>query len=145
MKLSRAITSRSRQNDSVFLYNGMSGALLAIDRATHASLVQDLAAGRRPECDAELLTNLVRGRMLVADSCDEFDLLRMTYEASRRSTDRLALTIVTSLGCNFDCPYCFEAKHGSVMRADVQAALAGTASRTSLSARIPPARPVVRR
>src|SRR5262249_8819925 len=32
----------------------------------------------------------------------------------------------TSLGCNFDCPYCFEAKHPSVMGTDVEAAILDT-------------------
>src|SRR5947208_9489530 len=54
---------------------------------------------------------MAHGRMLVADNTDEIDLLAQRYEFTRHDPTRFALTIVTSLGCNFDCPYCFEAKH----------------------------------
>jgi uncharacterized protein len=37
----------------------------------------------------------------------------------------LALTLVTSLGCNFDCPYCFEEKHPSIMDGEVQGLVLG--------------------
>jgi uncharacterized protein len=58
--------------------------------------------------------------MLVPDAADELELLRRRYAASRRNTGRFHLTIVTSLGCNFDCPYCFEAKHPSLLGDAVQ-------------------------
>jgi uncharacterized protein len=46
--------------------------------------------------------------------------LRQRYITTREDSSRFALTMVTSLGCNFDCPYCFEAKHPSIMDEDVQ-------------------------
>src|SRR5947208_7308605 len=66
---------------------------------------------------------MAHGRMLVADNTDEIDLLAQRYEFTRHDPTRFALTIVTSLGCNFDCPYCFEAKHPSIMHDDVVTAV----------------------
>ncbi len=71
------------------------------------------------DCSVDLLERMAHGRMLVADDTDEIDLLARRYELTRDDTSRFALTIVTSLGCNFDCPYCFEAKHPSIMHDDV--------------------------
>jgi uncharacterized protein len=53
--------------------------------------------------------------MLVSSDADELALLSDRYAESRNATNRFVLTLVTSLGCNFDCPYCFEAKHPSLM------------------------------
>jgi uncharacterized protein len=61
--------------------------------------------------------------MLIADDLDELELLRSRYLSSQSNTRSLALTLVPSLGCNFDCPYCFEDKHPSVMNENVQAAV----------------------
>lgn len=61
--------------------------------------------------------------MLIPVGLDELKMLEMRYGATRFGTRRFALTIVTSLGCNFDCPYCLEAKHPSIMNAEVQAAV----------------------
>jgi uncharacterized protein len=63
------------------------------------------------------------GRMLVPDDGDELALLETRYRLSRYDRGRFGLTLVTSLGCNFDCPYCFEAKHPSIMDEAVVAAV----------------------
>jgi uncharacterized protein len=61
--------------------------------------------------------------MLIPSELDELELLARRYRLSRHNTDHFALTIVTSLGCNFDCPYCYEAKHPSVMNEEVRKAV----------------------
>ena len=66
---------------------------------------------------------MIAGRMLIRDDVDEVDRLARRYEAGRQDRSRVALTIVTSLGCNFDCPYCFEAKHDSIVDDDVKRAI----------------------
>ena len=48
------------------------------------------------------------------DDTDELAILAGRYAASRRNSRRFALTIVTSLGCNLDFPYCYEKKHPSI-------------------------------
>jgi uncharacterized protein len=61
--------------------------------------------------------------MLVGDDADELHDLAARYRASQNNRSHFALTIVTSLGCNFDCPYCFEAKHPSIMDGEIQDAV----------------------
>jgi uncharacterized protein len=103
-----------------FLYNGMSGALLKLGAGERRSLEGFLAGDAHSGCSASLLESLAHGRMLVSDDVDELQLLSTRYELSRYDTTRLALTIVTSLGCNFDCPYCFEDKHPSILDEEVE-------------------------
>ncbi len=106
-----------------FLYNGLSGALLKLAAGERESIERYLAGEHGSGCSASLLEGLARGRMLVSDETDELQLLATRYALSRNDTSRLALTIVTSLGCNFDCPYCFEDKHPSILDGEVEAAV----------------------
>src|SRR5687767_7034132 len=94
-----------------YVYNGLSGAVIEVPREKWASISSFIAGDDRGDADAALLHALVRGRMVIPDDTDEFALLRERYRITRHRTDAFHLTIVTSLGCNFDCPYCFEAKH----------------------------------
>jgi len=105
-----------------YLYNGMSGALLRLGAGERGVVEGYLGGERGTGVSAALLESLARGRMLVSDDTDEVALLAKRYELSRNDTSRLALTIVTSLGCNFDCPYCFEDKHPSILGPEVEAA-----------------------
>ena len=112
-----------REGDSEYVYNGMSGALLRTPRGTEDD-VRRLDAGELPEhTSVDLLQRLTHGRMLVSDDVDELGLLRTRYELTRSDPSLLGLTLVSSAGCNFDCPYCFEDKRPSIMSAEVQAAI----------------------
>lgn len=112
-----------RQGDSEYVYNGMSGALLRTPVGTEDD-VRRLDAGELPQRTAvDLLQRLTQGRMLVSDEVDELGLLRTRYELTRSDPSVLGFTLVSSAGCNFDCPYCFEDKRPSIMSTEVRAAI----------------------
>jgi uncharacterized protein len=102
------------------VYNGFSGRLVAVPTGQREPIRRFLDGDDDAPVDADLIRTLVGAHVLIADSSDELDLLRRRYEATRRNPDRFRLTIVTSLGCNFDCPYCFEAKHPELLTGAVQ-------------------------
>jgi uncharacterized protein len=106
-----------------YVYNGMSGALLRVAADDRQPLDRFLGGDDDSGCRPILLAELARGRMVVPDELDELDLLALRYKSSREGTSHFALTIVTSLGCNFDCPYCFEAKHPSILNETVERAV----------------------
>ncbi len=110
------------RDGSAFVYNGVSGSLLAMPVDDRRAL-ELLLSGDHTDCSTELVRELALGRMLVADEADELALLEARYAHSRHDQSRFALTIVTSLGCNFDCPYCFEAKHPSILDSEVEGAI----------------------
>ncbi|HTV44010.1 MAG TPA: radical SAM protein [Stellaceae bacterium] len=110
----------ARRDDRYYVYNGMSGSLLGMPAHDHAALRRYLDNTETRDVSADLLAKLAVGRMLVPDDADELLTLQRRYETSRQANDRLVLTIVSSLGCNFDCPYCFEAKYPSILAPDVQ-------------------------
>lgn len=102
-----------------FIYNGRSGGLIDLGRGGAKKL-----QGPLDEVEPDLLTDLVRGQMVLPDQTDEISLLRAKYQSGRVDRTSLHLTLVTSLGCNFDCPYCFEAKRPSIMSSEVADAVA---------------------
>lgn len=106
-----------------YLYNGISGALLRVPREDYHALQRFLANEQDSSCSPILLADLIKGRMVIRDDANELDLLAKRYQASRSNVEHFALTIITSLGCNFDCPYCFEAKHPSIMSEEVEQAI----------------------
>ena len=58
--------------------------------------------------------------MVLPSETNEFEMLSKIYQTSRYNNSHFGLTIVTSMGCNFDCPYCFESKYPSIMNDEVQ-------------------------
>ena len=110
--------------DAAYVFNARSGSLLRIGSDDYQAL-RNFLSDRTPSCPPKVLASLAAGSMLVSDDADEIGALAKRYESGRVSTGRFALTIVTSLGCNFSCPYCFEDKHPSVMDEDVQKLVLG--------------------
>jgi uncharacterized protein len=105
--------------DFFLVFNAVSGMAVRVPRISLPD-VQAFICGSDIACDFAVLRDMTMARMLVPDSLDELDLLRDRYLRARRGDGVLGLTLVTSLGCNFDCPYCFEAKHPSLMNSEVQ-------------------------
>lgn len=108
---------------ALYVFNGVSGALLQLPKSEYEGIQALIAGAEQPTCTAQVVEQLIRGSMLIPSDFDELSLLANRYQFSRHNTDHFALTIVTSLGCNFDCPYCFEAKHPSIMNDEVQRAV----------------------
>lgn len=111
-----------RQRGAMYVYNGLSGSLLMVPYSHYQALKRYLA-GLTKDCSPALLHDMALARMLVPDAADEVKSLSALYEQSKKDPTALGLTIVTSLGCNCDCPYCFEERRPSVMGQHVQAAI----------------------
>jgi len=112
----------SQRGDGAYVFNGVSGGVISMSERERRQLLGFLD-GDDDAAPVELLEELIRGRMLVSDDADEVRFLSDRYRLSRQGTSTFALTIVTSLGCNFDCPYCFEAKHPSIVTPEVEASI----------------------
>ncbi|MEY2567762.1 MAG: uncharacterized protein QOE35_2291 [Actinomycetota bacterium] len=106
-----------------YVYNGVSGGLLRLANGDRKAVDRFLAGDPTPGCKPSLLADMAKGRMLVSDGHDELSALATLYQLTRYDTSQFGLTIVSSLGCNFDCPYCFEDKHPSIMGEEVQKAV----------------------
>ena len=122
MKQSRYNIWADAEDGGSYLFNGISGGLKHLS-GEEREAVEAFTTGALVDCSVKLLEDLVRGRMLIPDDADELKMLSERYNQSRYNTSHFGVTLITSLGCNFDCPYCFEAKHPSIMDDEVQEAI----------------------
>ena len=110
-----------------YVYNGLSGALVELSDSEYSNLM-NLLGGETPLTVTDygltgLLPDLQRAKVVLDDECDELEILTARYSGAASDNSSLGLTLVPNLGCNFDCPYCFEDKHPSLMSDEVQAAI----------------------
>lgn len=103
-----------------FLHNGVSGQTFHLDQAVRRRLEAIVHGSEITSDDAAVLTPLVAGRALINHDVDELAILRTRYQAASVQPRHFGLTVVTSLGCNFDCPYCYEDKKPSILSGTVQ-------------------------
>lgn len=113
----------SQDGEHVLVHNGMSGELHYLTEEARRAIDATVRGGPVSATDAALLDRLVRGRILISDDVDELQVLRNRYAAASLDAGHLGLTLITSLGCNFDCPYCYEDKRPSLLDRDVEAAV----------------------
>lgn len=104
------------------VFSGMSGTLIRLHPGEREAIERFVATGETT-LDPARLRQFVEWQLLVSSNHDERERLRHRYDISRHDASSLDLTLVTSLGCNFDCPYCYESKRPSLMNAEVQRAV----------------------
>ena len=122
MQVSRyAVWAETEHGDAVF--SGVSGALLPLQPGERRCIETFVATGEPTGVSPERLKELVQARVLVASDRSELETLRARYNRSKYDSAVLSLTLITSLGCNFDCPYCYESKRPSLMNPEVQQAI----------------------
>lgn len=115
---------KSKRNGHL-LYNALSNHLAAVDDQT-AALLQSVSRGERefrPADNFPLYLQLLLAKVLI-DDVEEDSLLESIHHhrnLANYDTSSLLLTIAPTLGCNFDCPYCFEKnKRGVHMPEEVE-------------------------
>jgi uncharacterized protein len=109
--------------DCAYVYNTASGGLLRLDKDSIGHIAAFVERRADHGLTNGLLAELIRGRFLVQDGHDELAELQDKYERGRQDAHNLHMTIVPSLGCNFDCPYCFELKEPSTLNRTVADAI----------------------
>lgn len=108
------------RGERTWIHNGLSGQVFSVasDEWSDALAFLDGNDERMPA--VETLRDLTVARMLVNDDTDELGVLERRYRTATADRASFALTIVTSLGCNFDCPYCFEDKPAAILDAETE-------------------------
>lgn len=103
-------------NNSTLIFNLRTSAFVAIDSdSLTTDLLNELETGAT-DCpnllnvkttNPSLVDNLTTGGFVIDSIHNEFAEVKSRYEKYRNSDDQLALTLLSSEGCNFRCPYCF--------------------------------------
>lgn len=93
-------------DDGALIINVRSGGILSLNKDYYRSYKKLAAEGT---CEAlDLVDELQRGGMLLADDRNERAELLLQSRAARFANTSLSLTIAPTMGCNFCCPYCYE-------------------------------------
>jgi uncharacterized protein len=98
-----------------WVHNGLSGQVVAVPTHLWTAALAFVDGDHLGLLPAGTLRDLTSARMLVNDDTDELGALERRYRAATSDRSSFALTVVTSLGCNFDCPYCFESKPAAIL------------------------------
>lgn len=106
--------------DRTWVHNGLSGRVASMDSSVWSDVLAFLDADDSRPPPVDTLRDLTVARMLVDGEIDELAVLERRYRAGATDRTSFALTIVTSLGCNFDCPYCFENKPNATIDAETE-------------------------
>lgn len=112
----------AEEDGAAFVFNGVSGALVQMTSEKRAKTELAVAAGPADPEDEATLVQLVRMSVVVSDDVDELARLERRYEAAR-SAGPFAVTIVPTVACNLDCPYCYEDKQPGRMTPEVAEAV----------------------
>jgi uncharacterized protein len=111
------------RGELTWIHNGVSGQVFSLPTDDWSDALAFLEGDHARMPAVETLRDLTVARMLVNDDQDEVATLERRFRAGTSDRSAFALTIVTSLGCNFDCPYCFENKPPAILDAETEALL----------------------
>jgi uncharacterized protein len=111
--------------ERVWVYNSLSGATLSVGADDWVGVQRFLAGDVVSSPPLEALRDLTVGRMIVNDDLDELEVLERRFRERAGDRTSFVLTIVTSLGCNFDCPYCFQVKPRAILDDETVGLLVG--------------------
>lgn len=112
------------------VYNTFSSALTVVPtKLWERFLAPGSKLSRAVDAIAQPLNDLYDRGFLVSEGTDEIDLLRLHFQGDRHQRARkVTVNILPTLGCNLQCPYCFEGalqveKHTRAMSAETEDAV----------------------
>jgi uncharacterized protein len=103
------------RDELTWVHNGLSGRTVAVPARDWSDALAFIGGDHARMPAVETLRDLTVARMYVNHDTDELAILERRFRAGTSDRSAFALTIVTSLGCNFDCPYCFENKPAAIL------------------------------
>ena len=111
------------QGGGAVIFNARTGAIGELD-AEELALYRELEGVDAPSEEAlELRDTLEEGGFCMGSAEAEADFMRYQFEKYRYDDAVFELYVAPTMGCNFNCPYCFEKKRKGRMLPQVQDAL----------------------
>ncbi|MCM3205983.1 radical SAM/SPASM domain-containing protein [Paenibacillus illinoisensis] len=93
--------------NQAFIYNSHTGGFVTLNDEYKRSF-KLLSQNNWNEIPNEHIKNFKDGGFIVDKDLDEYLIYKYLTNRSKYSNDSFALTIATTLQCNFRCPYCYE-------------------------------------
>lgn len=94
-------------DDNSIVFNTLTGALACVDES-YFKVINNIKLGINNENDSLLKDIMYKNGFIVDKKCDEIKKLSELRSKQKHNKYVLNITIVPTMACNFDCPYCFE-------------------------------------
>jgi uncharacterized protein len=101
--------------DHSILCNTLYGSLSTWTPEERTAMQAALSKPDSPDAGPDVVAALADLKYLVPDDLDELEIVRSRKRAGVGDKNRLDVTIMPTLDCNFACPYCYEARRASRM------------------------------
>lgn len=105
LKLSRYNFFQKYITGETVVFNPLYHSMLVFDKDETAELMNGHISG-------SVKRHMIAENILVPEDRDELTYYENTYLKNNNDSDILSLTIMPTLTCNCDCPYCYEHKSG---------------------------------
>ncbi len=122
MKLSRYNLIRNI-NEKTMLFNTKKCLLAEMDENSlglMTKLEQGIENFEISDVESEILLIMKDNGVVVENTVDEIQELKMEHLSAKYSIDFLDLTIAPTLDCNFGCPYCYQTCEQVLMTDEIQ-------------------------
>lgn len=107
MKLSNYNFFYNTDDNLVIAYNSRTNALAKIEKENY-DFLQNSKDGILHFEDKKIEEDLKKGGFILEDNINELELLKLTRLQGQYNSSSLGLTLAPTLGCNFNCVYCYE-------------------------------------
>ena len=112
MKLSKYNFFYDTYEDLVIAYNSRTNALAKIEKENY-NFLQNSKDGILYFEDKKLEEDLKKGGFILENDINELELLKLVRLQGQYNSSSLGLTLAPTLGCNFNCVYCYEEDHNN--------------------------------
>lgn len=99
-----------KRNDNNFVYNARTNSFYLVPEEAFSALQAIKQSNKVCKIDENFMSLLKEKKILTTSQDDSsyYDCLKLAYMSQAFSTNTLGLTIVPTISCNLNCPYCFE-------------------------------------
>lgn len=98
------------KNNGYVLFNSRTLATLGVSSEDFMDVKAIINNPNSSSHDRDLLSTLQYSGFIVENTKDEKKIIQEKFRKSQRSNDSCSITIAPTMGCNFNCYYCFESE-----------------------------------
>jgi uncharacterized protein len=96
-----------KSTNETIVYNTLYGSLVLFNSAEF-EIVKQLFTSPNSSCNKNFQKILRNQKFLISDSIDEFSIIENRKRLGIKDKNRIDITIMPTLECNFSCVYCYE-------------------------------------
>lgn len=124
----------SKKHNKNLLYNSLSNAFIEVNNPTLLELLNNVKGNANTEVLSQypsLYDELKQSKIIVES--DETEILKIKHKilTTRYSFNTIVFTLIPTLACNFECPYCFAKTGGGAITPKVAKSIVALLERLS--------------